>query len=149
MIYIQGTMLWRGLNCLNQPRDNWTCHRGLSMLLIVQTRCTSFLALTQGRLGHTFRIPSHMMRMWSLTPLACWKLECLEYQWHITRLPYLSMKECQVLQANTWHPCTAKRDKLNMARPRQLQRFEGVSFQELHTYIILVLCRCHQLLHEG
>jgi hypothetical protein len=36
------------------------------------------------------------------------ELESSEYQWHIHRLPYPSKKECQALQANTWHPCKAK-----------------------------------------
>ena len=42
---------------------------------------------------------------------------CSESEWHISRLPYPSNKECQALQANIEHPCRAKVGKNTHGTP--------------------------------
>ena len=72
-ISIQGTMLWRDINCLDRWQENWTCHLGMNMVFIIHTRWTTpSPATAQDPLGHALRNPLHMMRMWCLTPPMCW-----------------------------------------------------------------------------
>ena len=79
-------------------------------------------ALTKDPLGHILKSPSHMMRMWCFTPLACWSPSVQDT--YGTFLPCLIRQRKSAKHCRSTHGIHVrlKWGRINMAHPHQLTK---------------------------